>query len=69
MILTELSKFVVENNQVLYKLNVQKVRNVENRITMKKMLGINAQMFEAYGFLSSIRPCWWNNLRTYVCKY
>ena len=36
MIFTELSKFLVENNPVLYKLNVQKVKNVKNLITMKK---------------------------------
>ena len=61
MIFTELSKFLVENNPVLYKLNVQKVKNVKNLITMKKnMHGINAQILKACGFLSSIRSCWWN---------
>ena len=45
----------LENNPVLYKLNVQKVRNGENLISYyyeKKMLGINAQMLEAWWFLS-----------------
>ena len=35
----------LENNPVLYKQKKKKVRNVENFITMKKILGINAQVF------------------------
>ena len=40
---------------------------LKNLITMKKMLGtINAQMLQACGFLSSIKPCWWKLQTRYV---